>query len=539
MARSGELCKHFVVRIGPGADGLRVRVDSSPAGEGKGAPFRVPFGERELERLERRFAETGLTGRSDGAEPKRHLRPIAPPDDERWAEAAGERLFHALLPGPLGELWKKSVWHVESGARHPRARLLLRLCFDLDDSPVGLRLHRLPWELLYDPDADGGGFLALDDRLAVARYLEIPRPPRHGPAPDAPIVLVAAAAPRGPRAPVPLDLERELDDLRRALHRDFRVRVLEHATLPRLRQALREETVHVLHFMGHGDLDEATGEGALVLEHEEGGTPDGTPDEEGGTPEEEGGALVGRPSVVGARRLVEEIGDALPGVRLVVLNACRTAEAAAGAPYAGVATALVAGGAGAVVAMQHPIADGAAIAFARALYRQVAAGAAADEAVREGRRAIRTQDPTSAQWAIPALFLRTPAEPLFPRRSKRRLATVALTLLLATTAATGTWWLTRGDRTLTTPRATIHRIPLGEPTHVPEIGGAVLAERTGFPDPAMTLLSASLDDGSSARRAVYPGETLQVTAENGDVVEIHLMTVDTAEGTATVRTSRE
>lgn len=516
MPRPGELCAHFTVRIGPGEGGLRVRVEGSPAGEGEEAPFRVPFGERELERLERRFAETGFTGRGNGADPKRHLRPIAPPDDERWAEAAGERLFRALLPGPLGELWKKSAWQVDREARHPRARLLLRLRFDLDDSPVGLRLHRLPWELLYDPNADGG-FLALDDRLAVARYLEIPRPPRHAPAPDAPVALIVAAAPHGPRAPVPLDLERELDDLRRALHRDFRVRVLEHATLPLLRQALRAETVHVLHFMGHGELDEASGEGALVLEDE-----------------------TGAPDVVTAARLMGEIGDALPGVRLVVLNACRTAEATAGAPYAGVATALVAGGAGAVVAMQHPITDSAAIAFARALYRQVAAGAAADEAVREGRRAIRARDPASAQWAIPALFLRTPATPLFPRRWTKRLATLATALLLTTTA-TGTWWLTHDHRPLTEPlplATPVHQLPLGEPTHVPEIAATLLAEPVRPYGDDMIKLTVSPDDGAMKTKTVFPGETVRVPTQTGEI-DIRLLSFDRPAETVAVAISRD
>ncbi len=521
MTRPGEHCAHFTVRIGLGEDGLRVRVESSPEGEGEGAPFRVPFDERELERLERRFAETGLTGRPAGPEPKRHLRPIAPPDDERWAEAAGERLLRALLPGSLGELWKRSVWHVDRDARHPRARLLLRLCFDLDDSPDGVRLHRLPWELLYDPEADDGGFLALDDRLAVARYLEIPRPPRHGPARDAPVVLVAAAAPRGPRAPVPLDLERELHELRRALHRDFRVRVLEHATLSLLRQALREETVHVLHFMGHGELDEATGDGALVLEDETGG-----------------------PDVVTAGRLMEEIGDALPAVRLVVLNACRTAEATAGAPYAGVATALVARGAGAVVAMQHPITDGAAIAFARALYRQVAAGAAADEAVREGRRAVRDQDPTSAQWAIPALFLRTPGDPLFPRPTPRRWRTrlaILTTALLLTATTTGAWWLTRDDRPLTEPlplTIPVHHLPLGEPTHVPEIAATLLAEPVRPYDDDMIKLTVSPDDGAMKTKTVFPGETFRVPTQTGEI-DIRLLYLDRPAQTVAVEVSRE
>ncbi len=95
-----------------------------------------------------------------------------------------------------------------------------------------------------------------------------------------------------------------------------------------------------------------------------------------------------------------------PSCGLVVLNARHTARSGSseGDPYGGVAAALVRSGMPAVVAMQRPISDGAAIAFSAAFYRQLAAGAGLETALTEGRQAIHTLSPAGDEWAIPVLF---------------------------------------------------------------------------------------------------------------------------------------
>jgi hypothetical protein len=204
-------------------------------------------------------------------------------------------------------------------------------------------------------------------------------------------VLVLAPEPRDVAA---LDLAGERRGLEALQDRVANVEVefLPTSDLTTLRAALLDREAQVLHFMGHGGFDPKTGEGCLYLESP-GGASDPVP----------------------AGTFVDTIRD-FPGLRLVVLNACNSGRAGGGEmaqPFAGLAPALMRAGIPAVLAMQLPISDRAAIAFSEAFYRRLGAGDPVDAAVSEGRLAIARADRTSAEWAIPALFLRVPNGHLF------------------------------------------------------------------------------------------------------------------------------
>jgi len=77
------------------------------------------------------------------------------------------------------------------------------------------------------------------------------------------------------------------------------------------------------------------------------------------------------------------------GVQLVVLNACRSAEA--GPDAVSTAQALVDAGVPAVIAMRGPIHDEAAILLAEVLYKRLADGAVVGEALEETKKALRHQ----------------------------------------------------------------------------------------------------------------------------------------------------
>ena len=84
---------------------------------------------------------------------------------------------------------------------------------------------------------------------------------------------------------------------------------------------------------------------------------------------------------------------------------------------ANVASSLVLGGMPAVVAMQLPISDQAAITFSRTFYQCLAAGEPVDAAVAEGRQAIHSENPAAFEWATPILFLR--GQEVSPERTAR------------------------------------------------------------------------------------------------------------------------
>jgi hypothetical protein len=244
-------------------------------------------------------------------------------------------------------------------------------------------LGRLPWELLYDDQLKR--FLQRgDSRWLLARALEgaEPCPPLTVSLPLRILVVMAALADR------PLDIEREKATITAALAgQAFQVEYLENATLKSLRTALLNTSPHIVHWIGHGDLDAEGREGVLLFEG-----PNDT--------------AVPTPGDV----LAECLRDAY--VRLAVLNGCETGRIPED-PLAGVATALVRAGLPAVVAMQRPILDDSAIQFSEAFYERLAAGAPVDAALSEGRLALFTQDQESFEWAVPVLYLLPPDGRIF------------------------------------------------------------------------------------------------------------------------------
>lgn len=222
----------------------------------------------------------------------------------------------------------------------------------------------------------------------IVRYLDVPQPIRPQPLPEIFRLLVVAPEPRGQQR---LDLtteRRNFESLRQRL-KDFDVQYLQPSTLFELRNTLLEQEFHALHFMGHGSFDLGTGEGTLFMEDGYGGA-----------------------DPVSAQTFVTSLRD-FQSLRLIVLNACRTGAGAERNPFSGLAPALMQSGFPAVLAMQHPISDVAAITFSEAFYRRIGAGDPLDSAVSEGRLAIYSQDRFSAEWSIPALFMRVPDGAIF------------------------------------------------------------------------------------------------------------------------------
>ncbi|MFP3941381.1 MAG: CHAT domain-containing protein [Thermoanaerobaculia bacterium] len=473
----------FTLLVAPGPDGPEVRVLDSPAGEGAQAPFACDVSEADLARL----AE--VVEWASGATPfppRRHVRPEDAPRGDSLLRELGGRLYRGLF---AGEVRVRLIQSLERAPHNLRIRLQLDLHTGGEETrptrPAGL--HRLPWELLREP-GEGHLPLALRRGTPIVRYLDVEGRPE---LPDAPETLkVLAVAPRPSGVP-PLDLERELDELRDALgrRRDVALRVLEPPTLEALVEALRGGDVHALHFLGHGELDPGTGDGALVLEDWAGGA-----------------------RRVPAWALVEQLADFLPRTRMVFLNACRTAEAAAGAPWAGLATSLVRAGVPAVLAMQLPVTDRAAGIFAGSVYRRLAAGDPVDRAVADGRLALRGRIPGTPEWATPALFLRVPDGRVFaparreaePAREERAAgAHRGRHRPLAATA-----WAAAGLAGLLLGGLVVVRglDPVGRPDPVPDLGAGERAGET---------------EGAAGEGAGAPAETVPPSraARGSDPVE--------------------
>jgi len=390
----------FDLRIRPAAPGsggvYEVAVDSSLAGEGRGI-----FGlsekwtsEEGLEGLGD-LMRGGTQGRASGAAGTacRHLTVGGPPDDPpEDLRRIGEKLFSALL-GDVRNLYdfcRGGLWASDREATKEADIVGLRLRLHFDPSePANLAFHALPWEALYC--FQDGGFLALDPKRSIVRYLDLPRsvdPARF----ELPLKILVVPSSPVSLAPLATALEREQMERAWGLQDEVHVTVLDRGTVGELRRALRGGQFDVLHFIGHGDFDMESGEGVLFFETENG--------------EEE---------PVTAAVLCRILQYCRPP-SLVFLNACRTARLAESKgldPYAGMPAALLQVGIPSVVAMQLPISDQAALVFSEAFYRSLAHGEGIDRAVFEGRLAIHITDPSSYEWVTPALFLRCTEDRLF------------------------------------------------------------------------------------------------------------------------------
>jgi hypothetical protein len=381
----------FILQIGPNAgQGYAVSVVKSPAGEGAGL-FQPPFDtagvERALRFLWRSAGESQIVVPAS-ATPARGVERLEAEGETGYRpREVGDALFRGLFKGQVRSLFDQSLGKIEASGDCG-----LRLQLKLNPAHPDLaRLYAVPWELLYRSDTQD--FLSLSRLTPVVRYLDVSRPSSPYPLPQPLRVLVAMASPSDlPK----LDLDRERHNIEAAWGHSKNVEVvfLPRASAGAIREELLEGTFHVLHFMGHGGFDPRTGEGALQLEND-----------------------LGAAQPLSGKVLASKLKD-FRSLRLVFLNACETARSAVLPgynPFSGVASALVLGGIPAVVAMQFPITDDAALAFSRSFYQRLAAGDPVDSAVAEGRQAVHSKNAESVEWATPVLFLRTPDGLLFGR----------------------------------------------------------------------------------------------------------------------------
>ncbi|HSF97369.1 MAG TPA: CHAT domain-containing protein, partial [Ornithinibacter sp.] len=353
--------QNFDVLVETTAVGYRARVVTSPTGETPTVDFALPFDATVLENLLLKL-DPGRSG----------TRRVAQNPQVQAARDFGGPLFDAVFAGDVALAWGRGQDAV-SAADKGGLRLRLRLT----DAPA---LAGLPWELLYDRRRNT--FIAQSEKTPLVRYLDVPQPIRPLSVAGALRILVIVSSPTD----LPeLDGDAEYARVEQALAERIScgqvvLERLPRSTVSQLGQWLRSHDAHVLHFVGHGEFDPRLEEGVLYFCDD-----------------------YGRSSAVTSSVLGPFVRDHDP-LRLVVLNACRSAHVDQADPFSGMAQGLVQQDAAAVVAMQFPITDGAAIAFTGDFYGAVADGLPVDQAVTSARKTLNAD--FGAEWATPILFLR-------------------------------------------------------------------------------------------------------------------------------------
>ena len=310
----------------------------------------------------------------------------------------GKQLMDRLLPdGPLRDHLAQAVKNLS-----PDQGLRLRL---QTSEPL---LQQLPWEYSYlkihEGEEDRNHFLVVDPRISLVRHVPMDEPlPDLQPADPHVLHMLAVFA-----SPVSTDfralrLKTESGVLERALG-DFNVEgvsinwkpFLEDATLEDLNNALLKKP-DLFHFSGHGQFTQQDDQGSLVLLKDK---QDKAPD------------------FLAADDLARKLRTA--GVRLAVLGACESSRIEGKTPWTSIAPALVAAGAGAVIAMQYEVEDDMAILFDQAFYSALAAGLTVDEGVSVGRLSVlEKSSDKGVEWGVPTLYMRADGV-LFPRLAERQ-----------------------------------------------------------------------------------------------------------------------
>lgn len=312
------------------------------------------------------------------------------PTDKRL-RAFGHDLFAALFRGGVRRLYDSA----RSRADGHHLDIILTSTIDW--------VAELPWEFAFDADRDT--FLATQEVNFVRNVFTAVAADEIAPRGRYLNILVVAAQPVGWE---PLSVDEEVALLLRGFHvlvaaGSVTVELLTAATPVTLHRRLaqaeaRGRPFDVVHFIGHGELNEDESGGVLVFEDS-----------------------AGRSHRVGAVTLREMFWRR--GVRVLFLNACDSSRGGRSDFNRGVAQALVVGGVPVVVGNQYKVLDPSATTFAGHFYWSLAQGLSVGHAAREARVALRyALDGDAIDWAVPVVFARAPGQTLClpaPQRPSR------------------------------------------------------------------------------------------------------------------------
>lgn len=350
---------HFDLHIERGEEGNVSLVRQSPAGQGENR-FVSPFSQRDLQKLWDVLREIQNTG--DALATQRSL-----------VQDAGRRLFEAAFSGEVLGCLRDSY----DRTAYMKAPLYLHL--DLSGAP---ELEKLPWEYMYNPERSE--FLTLAPMSPMCRFTGLQHRilPAKVERPLRALVVVS-----GPSSYPRVDTDREWLGLLDSIdylgaEGKMVVERLHKPTLLDLQRKLRQNEYHIIHFIGHGVVDKATGEGQLVFEDE-----------------------MGRSRLVNGQHLGSLMRDH-SSLRYMCLTG--PTHTGVGTEYAGlldVARQLIRRGVASVVAPQLRVNRPAWLAFCQTLYHGLAHMKPIDAVVVEARQAM-AEEGDDLGWGAPVFYSR-------------------------------------------------------------------------------------------------------------------------------------
>jgi len=294
----------------------------------------------------------------------------------RELEVFGTLLYKMLFSGEVGRFLEQKLFE----AQRANQRLRIQLTF----AEKAADLASIPWEYLYEPEYY---FLATNVNLVLSRYIPLATGRQNLAPGESPLRILLVVSKPLDLGPVVSDgVIEPIQKLEEAY--PIKIDLLNKPTIDNFLSKVEETKPHVMHFIGHGQFNKAEGKGEIALLDV---------DER-------------------SARWVKD--DEFPGFfahmhsipRLVFLHLCEGGAIDFRAGYAGLAPQLVLAEVQAVVAMQYPISNDAAIIFSRAFYRELAKGEPVDIAVQNARWRITTSIQNAYDnrvFGTPVLYMRS------------------------------------------------------------------------------------------------------------------------------------
>ena len=337
------------------------------------AEFKLPFNELALENA---LLNLKIALLQSGGKRRQTLTP-----EQQTARKFGQALFELLFSGEVRARYGASRQiAAQQGA-------CLRIQLRITDPD----LIALPWEFLYDSEAQD--YLCLLSGAPLVRYIPLPNP--YKPLRVEPPLRILAMAP-APTDLEPLDVSAERQRMEQALADLIKQGLIELTWLDGTQSWQNVQRVihaknpwHIFHFVGHGGFDDRQDEGVLAFEHHD----------------------TRKADLITATNLARLLNGAQT-LRLALLNACNSAQTGRDS-LSSAAAMLSLRGVPAVIAMQYPITDRAAIEFSRSFYDLLTTDGCVDAAVTEARKAVAIALHPSLEWGTPVLYLHTPDACLF------------------------------------------------------------------------------------------------------------------------------
>jgi hypothetical protein len=401
MAKLRDAQIDFQIDIGQHGDGYRAYAES-PMGEGS-TEFQFPLSpedldnfqnKRRLYRLRTRGGVQSSAGillapsnaeaviRASKAEPGLFDTTSEP---QQMAEQLGRRLFDTIFVDEIYGLFHL-CWH---RAREKHTKLVTKIV--IRDDP---KLEALPWEFLFATNSRL--FLATSYHSPIVRYMSLSQPPQPLRTSYPLHVLVVLAVDSESNLP---EAQREWYDIKRLLEhlgrmRRFNLQRLNNPTRQELDNWLSGNPCHILHFIGHGEVDSESGKSFLLMRDESRKTD---------------------------RISGKELGTLLANyqdLRVVMLNTCLGAAISSPGRYQSLSQSIASANIPAVLGMNDEITDSAARRFSNAFYDAIAKRMPIDVAASKARMAIYNHDADGLEWGTPVLYLRSPDGHLFDMKRK-------------------------------------------------------------------------------------------------------------------------